>query len=371
MSRGPTESTFYARLPSWASRVLLACMMILTVLPALPHPTLEIPGERQWGQPAPDSYDVKLYKRIVSDIADGQGYYQAASNEHRLLHFPTAPPQVFRMPTLAWVLAGLHFYVLGFACLLALYAAIMVRFYREFLAGRVSFANRVLCVVAVTTGLSIVGVSESAYWHEVWAALLICLSLLSYRSHRWWPSVMLGMSACLIREIALPYLFVMAGFAITEKYWRQSAAWLGAIVVAVAAFIFHVHLAASLYKPGDLISPGWLAFGGWDFAIATAKWNIAMHALPYPLIALAVCQGIVGLAGSPDGRARRAAVIVAGYLTGFLVVGRPNNFYWGILYAPLLPVGFLLAPAALGDLLRSARIGPKSNAPNAKSKSLP
>ena len=93
---------------------------------------------------------------------------------------------------------------------------------------------------------------------------------------------------------------------------------------------------------------------GWDFAIATAKWNILLHELPYPLIALALCLGVIGLAGAEDGRARRAAVIVAGYLAGFLVVGRPDNYYWGLLYALLLPVGFLLAPAALRDLFRKA-----------------
>jgi hypothetical protein len=63
---------------------------------------------------------------------------------------------------------------------------------------------------------------------------------------------------------------------------------------------------------------------------------------------------VIGLAGAEDARARRAAVIVAGYLAGFLVVGRPDNYYWGLLYAPLLPVGFLLAPAALRDLFRKA-----------------
>ncbi len=119
-------------------------------------------------------------------------------------------------------------------------------------------------------------------------------------------------------------------------------------------------MAAGLYRPGDFVSPGWLGLGGWDFAIATAKWNIVLHELPYPLIALALCLGVIGLAGARDGRARRAAAIVAGYLTGFLVVGRPDNYYWGVLYAPLLPVGLLLAPAAIRDLFRNAFVRTKT-----------
>ena len=35
-------------------------------------------------------------------------------------------------------------------------------------------------------------------------------------------------------------------------------------------------------------------------------------------------------------------------------IGRLDNFYWGLLYAPLLPVGIAFAPAALRDLVGAA-----------------
>jgi len=350
------QKTLYAGIPAWTSRALLTLVLLLTILPALPHQPLYIPGEKQWGVSGPQKSDAMLYRKIVADVIHGRGYYEAAAAEHRALQYPTSPPQVFRLPTLTWMLAGLHFYALQLALLLGLYGAIIILFYRELLAAQVSFPGRMASIVTAATGLSIVGVSGSVYWHEVWAALLMAVSLLSYRAARWWPSVLLGLLACLIREIATPYLLVMAGFALYEKRRAQSAAWLGAVFLVMAAFITHVHMAASLYRPGDIVSPGWLGLGGWDFAIATAKWNIVLHALAYPLIALALCLGVMGLAGAGDGRARRAALIVAGYLMGFLVVGRPDNYYWGVLYAPLLPLGFLLAPAALRDLFRAARI---------------
>jgi hypothetical protein len=346
--------TLYARIPAWLARALLALILVLTILPALPHPALTIPGERKWGEPGLQKSDASLYKQIVADMEAGHGYYAAAANEHRAFHYPTSPPQVFRLPTLAWILARLHFHGLQLAALLGVDAAVIILFYRELLAGQMSFGARLASIAVLATGLSIVGLSDAVYWHEVWAALLIAISLLSYRDTRWWPSVLFALLACLIREIAAPYLFVMAGFALLEKRWDQFAAWLGAIALVAAVFLLHLHVAAGSYRPGDIISPSWLGLGGWDFAIATAKWNILLHVLPYPLIALALCLGIIGLAGGRDGRAWRAAVVVAGYLTGFLVVGRPDNYYWGILYAPLLPAGFLLAPAALGDLMRRA-----------------
>lgn len=346
--------TLYAFLPAWLLRAILVLVLVLTVLPALPHPALYIPGERHWGETTPESFDTILYRAIVTDIEHGQGYYVAAGAEQRRLHFPTSPPEVFRLPTLAWMLAALHFHAFQFGVLLGLYGAILVLFYRELLAARLSFAGRMASIAVLATGLSVIGLRDVLYWHEVWAALLMALSLLVYRDDRWGPAVLLGLIACLVREIATPYLLVMAGFALYERRWTQALAWFGVVLAVAAAFALHIHTAAGLYRPGDSVSPGWLGLGGWDFAIATAKWNIVLHELPYPLIALAICLGVIGLAGAQDGRARRAAVVVAGYLMGFLVVGRPDNYYWGVLYAPLLPVGFLLAPAALRDLFRNA-----------------
>jgi len=348
--------TLYARLPRWACLMLLAAVAVLVLLPARPHPALYIPGERTWGAPAVENAkgDAALYQKIVADMQAGQGYYQAAAAEHRALHYPTTPAQVFRMPALAWLLAALRVPALQYAVLLSLYGAILVFFYREVRTRQTSLAARMAAVVVAVTGLSIVGVSGGIYWHEVWAALLIAASLLSWRAQRWWPAVLCGLAACLIREIAVPYLLVMAGFAAWERRWKELFAWGAAILVFAAAYLAHISVAATLYRPGDIASGSWLALGGWDFVLATAKWNILLHMLPYPLIALAVCAGVLGLAGCREARTRRAAVIVAGYLTAFLVVGRSDNYYWGMLYTPLLAAGFLWAPAALRDLARGA-----------------
>jgi hypothetical protein len=43
------------------------------------------------------------------------------------------------------------------------------------------------------------------------------------------------------------------------------------------------------------------------------------------------------------------------WLGVFLVLGRPDNVYWGFLFAPILPIGLAFAPAALRDLVRAAR----------------
>jgi hypothetical protein len=353
MMGNPAGTTLYATMPSWISRILLVAVFVLVVLPAIPHTPLYIPGERKWGEVETGYTDKVLYKTVVAKLIGGQGYYEAASAEHRLHHYPTSPPQVFREPALAWLLSTLRFPVLQLALFFGLYGLIIVLYFKEFLA-KSSLREKLIGVTTATTGLSIVGITDGVYLHETWAALLIAVSLLSYRRALWWPAIMLGLFACLIRELAASYLIVMALFALREKRWTELFGWLAAIVVFAIAFAFHLSLASGYHQTGDLVSQGWLGFGGWDFAIATAKWNILLHFLPYPLIALALCLGVIGLAGAADARAQRAAVIVGGYLAAFLMVGRPDNYYWGILYAPLLPAGFLLALAAIRDLCKSA-----------------
>ena len=353
-SETPSSRTIYAGMPSWLSRMVLLLILGLTLLPAIPHPALYIPGERQWGETGNGKSDMSLYRRVVTDMETGQGYYQAAAAEHRISGYPTAPAPVFRMPILAWTLVTLRLDLLRLAALAVLYGAILVLLYRELSAARKSLPVRIAVLAVAVTGLSIAGATDAIYWHEVWAALLLALSLLSYRWARWWPAVLCGLVACLIREIALPYLAVMAGFALFERRWKEFWAWIGAMTVVAAALILHLSIASKLHQAGDIVSASWLGFGGWDFAIASAKWNILLHGLPYPVIALAICLGLVGLAGSNDCRARRAAAIAGGYLMAFLVVGRPDNYYWGILFTPLLPMGWLYAPQAVRDLAANA-----------------
>ena len=47
----------------------------------------------------------------------------------------------------------------------------------------------------------------------------------------------------------------------------------------------------------------------------------------------------------------RAALIVYGYFGSFSIIGRPDNLYWGLLISPLLPLGVVLSPLALRDLI--------------------
>jgi hypothetical protein len=61
---------------------------------------------------------------------------------------------------------------------------------------------------------------------------------------------------------------------------------------------------------------------------------------------------LLGLAGWSGAVGSRVGLTVGMYVAAFLFAGRPIHAYWGLMYAPLLPLGLVWAPRALGDLIR-------------------
>jgi hypothetical protein len=48
----------------------------------------------------------------------------------------------------------------------------------------------------------------------------------------------------------------------------------------------------------------------------------------------------------------RTFLTVFAYICAFSIAGRPDNYYWGLMYAPLLPVGLINVPPCLLDLYK-------------------
>ena len=104
----------------------------------------------------------------------------------------------------------------------------------------------------------------------------------------------------------------------------------------------------------DPQSPGWSSSGGWPFILGLVQRSSLFGLLPLPLVALGVPLALLGWASLRSETVERGALLLIGYVAAFMAVGRPDNFYWGIMIAPLLPLGLAFAPAAIRDLLRAA-----------------
>jgi hypothetical protein len=65
-----------------------------------------------------------------------------------------------------------------------------------------------------------------------------------------------------------------------------------------------------------------------------------------PLVILAV----FGWTGWRAPAADFAALLVLGYGLAFMIAGRDNNFYWGVIITPILVMGFAMVPFSAASL---------------------
>ncbi len=335
------------RLAPWFAALLLALVAALVVagLAGRLTPTARAaPGLGGSG-------DGELYRRTIQDVAHGESYYAAAAKELRRGGFPLRPFMTLRPPLLAVALAKLPGVAARAGALALLATACFAAWawrLRDLAAAQPWRYGAALLLLLSGIGPAF---APSAYlFHESWAALLIALSLALYRPQLWGVSLALGLAAALVRELAAAYLLAMAVLALLEGRRPQAAAWVAALCMFAAALAVHAAAVAGVTSLADLRSPGWLGLGGWPFVLRVARWNVVLLAAPTGLAALAVPPALLGLACRPGDLGRRVAAVVLGYAGAFCIVGRPDNAYWGLMIAPLWPLGLLAADAAMATL---------------------
>lgn len=294
-------------------------------------------------QPAlfPGNGDTALYRRIIERVHHGQPYEEAAVTENRVTGYPLRPFLTVRPPLLAWALAFLPddgARRLALVMLGALtFAACALRLSRERLAP----ASYGAALVLLAAGFAPAFLAGAEPLHEVWAGLLIALSLAVWRPQTWIVSVAIGTLAALLRELAAPYLLVMAALSFAEHRRREAAAWIAGFALFAAALALHAANVDALVTPTDRLSASWVRFGGWPFVLQASEWALLGPLAPRWAIPLLVPLALLGFTAWHGPLGRRLALTVGGYVVGFLCFGRPDNSYWGLIIAPLLPLGLL------------------------------
>ena len=345
-----TPSRYATTSPNQARLILaaLAALLLLTILAlATPDPTAAGPS------PTTGGTDVALYAAITDGVRAGGNYYAVTAQQLRMGNYPLRPFVTFRLPTLAVTQAMVPTWATP-TLLYALAAGVMLAWY-----ARLKDALR--RPIAVTVGLLLLAAGSIACWqielagfHEIWAGLLIALSLARYSPNRWAEAVGWGLAAILIRETAALYVIVMAVLAWWDGDRRQALAWTAALGVLALILIPHAYAVAAVVRPLDPASPGWTGLLGPGFVVRAAQASTALNLLP-----LAAAAPLVGLAwfgwtcwNTP--LALRSAATIAAYALLLAVAGRLDTFYWGLLTAPVLPLGLTFAPDGLRDLAAAA-----------------
>jgi hypothetical protein len=339
----------FADMPRAVAAGLLTLIVILIAL------GLWLPGAQSPVRLATGDNDVALYRAVVERVRTGDGYEAAAVAEQRARDYPLKPFVVVRPPALAIALSRLPDERTG-DFLLALLAAGVIAAWAYRLHA-VQPGSMWLAGMALTlfTGVgSTMAGGGASLFHEAWAGLLIALSLALRTEKRFAAAVLIGLLAAVTRELAMPYLLVMALLALVERRRLEAVCFAAGLGVALALLAFHARAVMSLVNPGDLASPSWVQLGGWGFVLKTVRWNLLATLIGAWPAAIILPLSLVGAAGWKNTSGLRLAALLLGYTLGFSAIGRPENDYWGLLIAPLVAVGLCLAPMALGDLVRRA-----------------
>ena len=350
------KPTRFAALSATGARIALALIALLLL--AATYLALDTPAPPPATQAATDRAedraDVILYETIVENVRHGGDYYTVAADALRSANYPMRPFVAFRLPTLAatqalfppWANLAL-LWTLALGVLAAWYARLKPAFPRA--------PPRIVALVLLAAGLVMFVQPELVAFHELWAGLLIALSLSLRRPGRWIEATALGLAACLIRETAALYVAVMLLLALAEGQRREAFGWVTALGVLAIAVAAHAHAVAQVVQPLDPASPGWAGLLGFGFFVQAMTASTALNQLPLVLAAPLVGLALVGWAAWREPLALRALTTLALYAALLGIAGRVDTFYWGFLVAPFLLVGLAFAPDALRDVVAAAR----------------
>lgn len=334
----------------------IAILIVLATLTALGLPAAR---DLRPLRPIGGSADLSFYRQIVDRMRKGAPYERTAVTAQRAANYPLRPFLTVRPPLLATLLSRLPDEAAGDLAMKALGLAVVMAWAWRLRGIRPGAPWRIGTALVVFAGVSVTLMGQGvSLMHEAWAGLLISLSLALRTEKHFALAVVFGLAAALIRELAMPFLGVMSLLAARERRWTEAAAFALALVMSLAALGMHAQAVIAQTTAQDSASPSWLAFGGWPFVLVASSWMLMV----VPWIGAAVVPGaLLGAAAWRDSEGSRLFALLTGYTLGFTVIGRPENFYWGLVTAPLLAVGICFAPMALADLVgRATRAGAAS-----------
>ncbi len=297
-----------------------------------------------------DDQDLVVYRKINARVASGEGYYSAAAAELRRGNYPLKPFFVFRLPTLPWMSAAAG--PAGMPVMLWLtFTAMLVAWWRRLENAFEDWPGRFMAVLLVGAGGSVALNAHLAVVHEVWAGLLIAISIAIHREKSWIPSVAIAAAAVFVRELALPFVLLMGAFALWGRRWREFAAWTALVIAFALAIGLHAMEVGRVVSAADPLSPGWRGFGGWPTFLRTMQLTSALRVFPDTLSAAGVVLALFGWSSWRGPGGLFGTLLIAGYGLMFMLFARPDNFYWGLLLAPLFALGLAFLPRAFADLL--------------------
>ncbi len=298
-----------------------------------------------------DGEDVRMYQSVIERIHGGEAYYEVVGEELRARGYALRPFFNWRLPTIAWAVAHLPTPEWG-RWVLAMLALLTMFLWFQVLDRERGFQFALAGVMLLSGPLLLCLSEQGFYYHELWAGILIALSLAAHAQGNKTGSIVIGILAIFIRELALPYVLTMLVLAWKQNQNREMMGWLGGVTIFAICLVFHASIVHELQLPMDQVNESWIQFGGWPFVLSTGVWNAFLFVSPKWIVAFVLPLSLLGVIGWKESVGIRVALTLGVYYCSFLIAGRVNNTYWGFMYAPLVPLGLLYAFPSLFDLVK-------------------
>ncbi len=281
--------------------------------------------------------DLVIHAEIIEQLRAGSAYYPVCAGLLRTHHYALKPFFQWRLPTLAWAIAILPS-LFAARVLLAILTLAAIVAWIERLKTDVGFplACGLACLLAPFLSLPFLG--RCVLQHELWAGVLIGLSLAAYPKCPC-VTIIAGLAALAIRELALPYVIVMLAWSLWGRRRGEFQAWAAGFVSFAILLAWHALQVQGQLQPGDLSDPTWIRFAGWSHAVACANWLFLWLTPCW----FAGAMLVLAISGTWQSRDRRLFAVVAVYTAAFMVAGKPYNHYWGLVISLLLAVGLVYA----------------------------
>lgn len=348
----------WSRFPARLMLFALALVMAIAAFTPPPHSRTGDPSDvpsfiadERGERPRDD--DLQLYDAAVERIRGGEHYYDFIAEEHRKMPFPLKPGLAVRLPTLAYISAWIGETGLTI-CAFALIGLVTWAWYRRFTDEPGGKRHRLLVAALVFMGASL---GLNVYYfalHELWAGMLVLLGLGLHRPGRWKAALLVIALALFIRETVLPVVLLLGAMAFWRRDWREGAAWTALAVAFAIVLAIHLHIVAGLAQPEDPQGPAWLVLRGLQGWIGNIVLSTNLRFLPHVLAGPVVFLMILGWAGWKTPAGATITFLTLGYGLAFMIAGRHENFYWGMIVAPAMFAGLALAPTAIRSLWKSA-----------------
>jgi hypothetical protein len=345
--------TRYENWSRWPALAIIAGLIALLAIAcwqpaAAPGPKLRKSAEQQ--------SDLAHYREIIAGVEAGGDYYEVAAEAQRRNNYPLKPFFTFRLPTHAVAYAAFGERVM-IVVIWLLCGALMFAWWiklRPMLPMPVIGGTMVL----IAGGLGGMLQPVTGLFHESWAGLLLALMIAVHRPGRFWPAVIAGGAALMIRELALPMILAMGGLALIQKRWREAAAWALVVVLFGIYLTLHAQWVAEVVRPSDPPSPGWSKMLGVQFALKSMAMVTFGIRLPSVIAAALLVLSLFGWASVKTGWALKVAILLAGYGAMLALFARADTFYWALIAAPLSFAGLVFLPKAVADLAQAVRRTP-------------